>query len=781
LVQRFLDGWRNYETGVSTFYDFFQSIDFRNLIFHNSIGVIKATAKERPAEFESLLLELYDESNNLKERIKSYITKSQNLYFSLPSHGKNTFQDERTIATLLTFRYPDKYTLFKDSFYNKLCKGLGVKPAQTGEKILHYYSLVKDFMESHLINHPDIIVDKIKLFDTSCYPDQTNLLLAQDILYTTLDSNDEVEIYSDEDIAEIPKTKKNKNVMNSLNQILFGPPGTGKTYHTINRAVAIANPEFKIETSNRNDLKVEYDRLVKEGQIEFVTFHQNMSYEDFIEGIKPMEPKEADSFLKYEIKDGIFKRLVERASKVPQSSPVKFSLQDDDFEKAGFYKLSLGDTSNPDDDQIYEWCIKNGYIGLGWGDAINFTGLSELEVQQMVPQQLEKFAARSVNYFIHYIKPGDYVVVTYGNLQFRAIGKVTGEYEFRNVEGLNIHQFRKIEWLLNDVELPFEEVYNKQFSQQSIYRLNKREIKKEFFVKAAVGGPVDHKLKNYVLIIDEINRGNISQIFGELITLIEEDKRASKKEALSVVLPYSKKAFTVPSNLYIVGTMNTADRSVEALDTALRRRFIFEEMMPQTELLHPKNIICNFFNENVAVLWKEWISEPYLSKKLPLYSLLGINPEFDDKAHEGLWDEGKEYWSVDDLDFVDDKKFTGIRLDELLNTINKRIEKLLSRDNCIGHSYFLSVRSIDDLMDCFKNKIIPLLQEYFYGDYAKMCLVIGKGFVNIDVVKSGNETNYFADVDHDALDNFLEKKVWAIKQIDDKEEFLTAISILLNK
>lgn len=175
--------------------------------------------------------------------------------------------------------------------------------------------------------------------------------------------------------------------------------------------------------------------------------------------------------------------------------------------------------------------------------------------------------------------------------------------------------------------------------------------------------------KKYVLIIDEINRGNVANIFGELITLIEADKR--EKKTYSTTLPYSSdKMFIVPANLYIIGTMNTADRSVEALDTALRRRFSFEEIMPNPELLKDRQV------------------------------------------------------TIDSVQYS---------LKDILTTINQRIEVLKDRDHLIGHSYFMEFKDKDniqedELRDVFFDKIIPLLQEYFYGDYEKIMMVIGSGF-----------------------------------------------------
>ncbi|HBD8768128.1 TPA: AAA family ATPase, partial [Campylobacter jejuni] len=202
-------------------------------------------------------------------------------------------------------------------------------------------------------------------------------------------------------------------------------------------------------------------------------------------------------------------------------------------------------------------------------------------------------------------------------------------------------------------------------------------------------------LKSYIIIIDEINRGNVSKIFGELITLIEPSKRIGEKEELKVTLPYSGKEFGVPKNVYIIGTMNTADRSITSLDTALRRRFEFIEMMPDV-------------------------------------SKLSIDCE-------------------------------GINLQELLKAINTRIEYLLDREKTIGHAFFVSVENLEDLKKVFQNKIIPLLQEYFYNDYALINAVLNH---NGMIKEDKKDDKYLQKIKN--LDNVdSERSIYNIASFDD--------------
>ena len=305
-----------------------------------------------------------------------------------------------------------------------------------------------------------------------------------------------------------------------INKIFYGPPGTGKTYHIQDKIIEKYQSAKDFLTQTKSLPSAQYADTIN--HFEFVTFHQAFSYEDFVEGIKPVMDEDNEGELEYRIEPGVFQRICEEAR-------------------------------------------RNG-------------------------------------------------------------------------------------------------------DQQ------------------------------YAIFIDEINRGNVASIFGELITLIEPDKREGQENELSVTLPYSKKKFSVPSNLDIYGTMNTADRSVEALDTALRRRFEFEEIGPN---------------------WRAF----------------------------------------------DEKVISGINVGDLMRTINQRIEHLLDKDHCIGHSYFYQVTDFPALQQVFAKNILPLLQEYFYGDFGKVGLILGDAFV-----KARNERKTsFASFDHPDSDLLQEKLVYDLQKPTDIE------------
>jgi 5-methylcytosine-specific restriction protein B len=312
----------------------------------------------------------------------------------------------------------------------------------------------------------------------------------------------------------------------ALNQILFGPPGTGKTYATIEAALEILAPEFlQANKENRIALKKRFDELAADGHVEFVTFHQSFSYEDFVEGLRAESGD--DGQLRYDVVDGVFKTLCTTAiAKVAQQAPAAEVNPEAPFTK--------GET------------FGSGYL----------VASSSAELLNLVKPNGKELPVgmNMLNTLAEYVRAGRLTVADIRNKQ------VFDRVPETKLEPYLINGYNNILPLLVERILgaPSKRTEAKAATQSSNAR---------------------------VLIIDEINRGNISRIFGELITLIEPSKRAGADEALKVTLPYSKEPFSVPNNVYLIGTMNTADRSLAGLDIALRRRFTFREMPPKPELL----------------------------------------------------------------------------------------------------------------------------------------------------------------------------------------------------
>ncbi|MCB0463875.1 MAG: AAA family ATPase [Flavobacteriaceae bacterium] len=494
-----------------------------------------------------------------------------------------------------------------------------------------------------------------------------------------------VEFIDGDITAPISSKTKSNNIDLPLNQILFGPPGTGKTYHTVNKAIGIVNPNFDLN-QDRPFIKAEFDKLYNEGRILFTTFHQSMSYEDFIEGIKPQDLDEDDSFLKYEIESGIFKKACANAGYNCYKEYIKLNTSNSNYSFDDLYDafiehiLKLLEANNPpvyktlrgSDVEVKKLNSNNSIIARAKDSiAKKSAPLTKENIQKLY----DRFKSISEIDNLNQVK--ETVQVTPRITEFYAVfgGLKKFEAEVFNPDSQSIIESKEVD-ILDENEII------KKFNSGVF----KEAIKK-----------VGNSASPIVMIIDEINRGNVSQIFGELITLIEKDKRLGNKEALQITLPYSKEPFGVPPNLYIIGTMNTADRSVEALDTALRRRFTFEEIPPDYSL---KELDYSAFNYKTS---------------------------------------------------------------QILKTINSRIEKLLDKDHAIGHSFFIIEEEKDKeqkIIKTFYKNIIPLLQEYFFGDFGKIGLVLGKGFVN---KKDWDKiADAFADFDHESRGDFEERDIYEI-------------------
>lgn len=436
--------------------------------------------------------------------------------------------------------------------------------------------------------------------------------------------------------------KKRKNI------ILQGAPGTGKTYRIPELVVRLCEPEFDANNATHKELMSVYDRLKEEKRVMFTTFHQSMDYEDWLEGLRPVLENDQ---VRYKIEPGIFKRLCTEAER-PLSAKKDVNISDE----AIVWKVSLSGTG---DNPVRRDCMKNGYIRIGWdGYGENITDETDWSIHNGEGKTI-------LNAFINTMKVGDIVMSCYSSRTIDAIGIVTGEYEWHdNFE--HYKRVRRVKWLVKGINEDIVKLNDdKTMTLGTVYRLNAITLDKvkSLLDKHEASKTLIDNNKPYVIVIDEFNRGNVSKIFGELITLLEPDKRKGMRDAESVLLPYSKKDFYIPSNVFLVATMNTADRSLDTIDYAIRRRFAFITVKPQE--IDDDNFNSELFRE---------VSSLFISN-------------YDEYAESGFDDTIK------------------------LLPAETLSEEYRPEDVWIGHSYFIMDGEYA-LQDRLLFEIIPLLEEY---------------------------------------------------------------------
>ena len=404
------------------------------------------------------------------------------------------------------------------------------------------------------------------------------------------------ENYVKEIIDRPEPTPKLRNIMTyPLNQILFGPPGTGKTYSTITKALDIIGVEYN---SYKEAQELFQGELGK--RIEFVTMHQSFSYEDFVQGLKPLKPKKGEGVI-FDYKNGVFKEICRRAN-------LKNKEYDD-------YHMS---NSKVDFDLVIEFAFKD-------------------LIENDQPVTIER-----------------------GNTPFKIHELNDQTLWFETSKGTKHERYtlakKTLKAIYEEGENKIITSGNKGYFDAALDYLNKKSVELQKKLKTKLN-PDDNR--NFVIILDEINRANISRVFGELIALIEKDKRDGK---LTARLP-SGEAFTVPSNLYIIGTMNTADKSIALVDIALRRRFEFKALYPDPNILK-------------EVLEKNGFSNDDMQQRV-----------------------------------------------NMLTCLNRIIRAKKSVDFEIGHSYFMED---DTLINILNKQVLPLLNEYFMYDLKKVKDIIEK-------------------------------------------------------
>ena len=768
---------QNWDLEAEDFHQMFRSSFSKvsNLLYQNSWGFIEKSTQLFPNEVREMFRNLYDESIEISQRIKIFQTESEKILpkvrQSLNRTNINTQQDERTISVYLAFRFPEKYMLYKADYYKNFCEQLNIKSKKSGERFLHLQELANQIIQENLLNDNNFnfINTYRKFYQKPDWDDKC--LMIQNVLYVVfrdakdfnllelfkkfdkkqleeyydfLDSIIENFGFQEDDRRLVFNADKNKIVFTIGQRYIWNTATIGKDdykFRTISEQ-QISNNFVNFDGTptaylcKLNDIS----EAQKNKQSVFNSIENELNRTQ-ISGYSKYNKKELErmafdidfrneilSQLEYQTTTEKTMKNINSDKKIPLNQILfgapgtgkTYTLRNEYFPKYTISEKSISPES------YFEEIVS----GLTWWQAI---ALALLEMgTSKVNDILEN---RWVSKKAVLSESKNVRATIWGNLQFHTvIESKTVNYTQRQTPYIfDKTKDKKWELLENELKEQAPEIYDILDSVNNFKPNPNKEIKHYVFTtfhqsfsyedfiegikpvmeegKETISYQIENgifkdlclKAQNdtenrYAIFIDEINRGNVSAIFGELITLIEPDKRIGSTNELKVKLPYSKREFGVPKNVDIIGTMNTADRSVEALDTALRRRFSFVEMQPNPSVL--------------------------------------LNSEYQD-----------------------------VDLKQLLETINQRIEVLVDKDHQIGHSYFIGIQNLEDLKQTFKDKIIPLLEEYFYGDFGKIGLVLGGSFIYQEENKAKFPNNF--NYENDFLED---KKVYRFTPFENWNE-----------
>ena len=394
-------------------------------------SVIKYLVDNKADKTRVCCQHLTDESVSLNERLAAFKSEIKAL---CPSKWKNTANDERTASGLLTCVYPETYTFYKDEIYKNICDYFGYTSRKAGKKYEHFLELINGFVKSYGEEIQQIMLNEIKGFKNKplnlavqtlfwCMKDYMKEELKNKM--TTETNNSSKETWYDDVVRTWERRK---------NVVLYGAPGTGKTYDVPELAVRLCDPAFMATDPSREEIVSRYNQLKREKRIAFTTFHQSLDYEDWIEGLRPFVNE--NNQVTYEIESGIFKKLCEEAER-----PVVKDKQVGIADNAVVWKVSLAGTG---DNPVRSDCMKNSYIRIGWdGYGPVISDETDWSVYNGEGKQI-------LDAYINKMKVGDIVMSCYSSQTIDAIGVVVGDYEFED-KFPNYKRVRRVNWLVKNI------------------------------------------------------------------------------------------------------------------------------------------------------------------------------------------------------------------------------------------------------------------------------------------------------------------------------------------